>query len=143
MVPHAAPRAETAGVGTVPIPKAVTKVNRTLLNPLMGFLAGKGPFVVIEHVGRRTGQTYRTPLMAFRTGDAVTIALTYGPDVDWLKNIREAHCCRMLIGGEVLHLGEPVDLPCEVGQSQVGQPARSILRVIRCNDFIELPVLGP
>ena len=117
-------------------------MNRAVLNPVMGFLAGNGPFVVIEHVGRRSGRTYRTPLMAYRHGDRVTIALTYGPDVDWLKNIRAAKHCRMLIGGEVMRLGAPVDLPPAVGRRQVGQPARSILRVIRCNDFIELPVLG-
>lgn len=126
----------------MPIPKAVTKANRAVLNPVLGLLAGKGPFVVIEHVGRRSGRTYRTPLMAFRKGAAVTIALTYGPDVDWLANIRAAQHCRILIGGEVLRLGAPVDLAPEVGLRQVTQPARSILRVIRCRDFVELPVLA-
>ena len=117
-------------------------MNRAVLNPVMGLLAGKGPFVVIEHVGRSSGRTYRTPLMAFRHGERVTIALTYGADVAWLKNIRAAKRCRMLIGGEVLRLGAPVDVPAAIGRHRVGQPARSILRVIRCEDFIELPVLG-
>jgi deazaflavin-dependent oxidoreductase (nitroreductase family) len=126
----------------VPIPKPVTRVNRSLLNPLMGLLAGNGPFVVIEHVGRRSGRTYRTPLMAFRHGATVTIALTYGRDIDWLKNITAAKHCRMLIGHEVLRLGAPVDVPPQVGRQNVSQPFRSMLRVIRCNDFIELPVLG-
>ncbi len=126
----------------MPIPKPVTRVNRSLVNPVMGFLAGNGPFVVIEHVGRHSGRTHRTPLMAFRRGGTVTIALTYGRDIDWLKNITAAKHSRMLIGGEVLRLGAPVDVAPRVGRQNVSLPYRSMLRVIRCNDFIELPVLG-
>ena len=36
--------------------------------------------------------------MAFRDGPTVTIALTYGPDVDWLRNVRAAGGARMHVG---------------------------------------------
>jgi len=42
---------------------------------------------ILEHVGRRSGRTYRTPLTVFSTDDGVAILLTYGPDRDWLKNL--------------------------------------------------------
>jgi deazaflavin-dependent oxidoreductase (nitroreductase family) len=42
---------------------------------------------ILEHVGRRSGRAYRTPLTVFSTDDGVAILLTYGPDRDWLKNL--------------------------------------------------------
>ncbi len=41
----------------------------------------------LEHVGRRSGRVYRTPLTVFSTDDGVAILLTYGPDRDWVKNL--------------------------------------------------------
>ena len=48
--------------------------------------------------------------MAFRDGSTVTIALTYGPDVDWLRNVRAAGGARMHIGGQLVTLGAPATL---------------------------------
>ena len=49
--------------------------------------AGMG---ILEHVGRKSGKPYRTPLNVFPTDDGMAILLTYGPDRDWLKNITAA-----------------------------------------------------
>lgn len=51
-------------------------------------LVGHGSLAEVEHVGRRSGRTYRNPVNAFRDGDHVTFALTYGRRVDWLRNVR-------------------------------------------------------
>ncbi|HEY7989222.1 MAG TPA: hypothetical protein VIE19_08390 [Lapillicoccus sp.] len=61
------------------VPHALRRINKRVTNPLLRGLAGHGWFVELEHVGRRSGRTFRTPLMAFRDGPTVTIALTYGP----------------------------------------------------------------
>ena len=85
-------------------------------------LAGHGPFIELEHVGRHSGRVYRVPLNAFRTGDTVTFARTYGPRVDWLRNVRAAGGCRARIGREILTLGAPADLSTDVGMARM--PAR-------------------
>src|SRR6188472_2112221 len=92
------------------LPRAVGRFNKVVTNQLLVHLAGHGPFVELEHVGRRTGRAYRVPLMAFRSGDGVTFALTYGPDTDWLRNVRAASGCRLRMRGEILTLGAPVEL---------------------------------
>lgn len=121
----------------------ITRVNRRLVNPLMLRLAGIGPMVDLEHVGRRSGKVRHTPLMAFRRDDVVTVALTYGPDVQWLANIRSAGRCRMHMRGEVLTLGAPRVLESREGLARIPQPQRAVLRwPIRCQDYVELPVLG-
>src|SRR4051794_15713875 len=106
------------------LPRAFGHFNKLVTNRLLVHLAGLGPFVELEHVGRRTGRTYRLPLMAFRSGDRVTFALTYGPDTDWLRNVRAAHGCRLLMRSEVLTLGAPVDLSTGLGRSRMPAPVR-------------------
>lgn len=127
----------------MPIPRAITRFNLRVFNPITLRLAGKGSMVDLEHVGRRSGTVRHTPLMAFRHGEVVTIALTYGPDVEWLKNIRAAGWCRMRIGAGIVRLGEPRSVPPEVALPHISQPQRTLLRwPIRCRDYVELPVLA-
>jgi deazaflavin-dependent oxidoreductase (nitroreductase family) len=127
----------------MPITTRITTFNKRFLNPVMLHLAGLGSMVDLEHVGRTTGRTFHTPLMAFRHGDAITIALTYGPDVQWLKNITAAGTCQMRFGPDRFALGPPHRLDPADGLARTPQPQRFLLHhVIRCRDFIELPVLA-
>lgn len=127
----------------MPIPLAITRYNKRYLNKVMIHLTGLGPIVTLEHVGRRSGAVHRTVLMAFRHGDVVTIALTYGPDVDWYKNIRAAGRCRMRHHDRLLDLGAPRVLSPGEGLSRMPAPARAILAGPgNVRDFIELPVLS-
>jgi deazaflavin-dependent oxidoreductase (nitroreductase family) len=124
------------------IPHAVGKLNKVATNRVLVHLAGHGPFIELEHVGRRSGRVYRVPLNAFRAGDTVTFALTYGPRVDWLRNVRAAGGCRVRMGREILTLGAPVDLPTQVGLARMPAPARVVLRLVRVDHFVEMPVLS-
>lgn len=124
----------------MPIPAIVTRFNKHVLNRATRRLAGLGPFVEIEHVGRRTGRVFRTVIFAFREGDRVTIALTYGPDVDWLKNVRAAGGCRMHLGRRLLTLGPPTPLPAREGMDRMPHGPRELLPVLGVGDFVELPV---
>ncbi|GAB3707663.1 nitroreductase family deazaflavin-dependent oxidoreductase [Mariniluteicoccus flavus] len=127
----------------MPVPLKVTKYNRDYLNKLLIRLAGSGTFVDLEHVGRKSGTVFHTPLMAFRHGDAVTIALTYGPNVQWLKNITAAGRCRMRLGDSLLHLGVPRTIPAEIGAERLPQPQRTLVKhVFHIVDYIELPITG-
>ena len=124
----------------MPIPRAVTQLNKKYLNRALVHLAGHGWFVELEHVGRRSGRTFRVPIMAFDRGDAVTVALTYGRGVDWLANLRAAGVGRMHLRDELLTLGPPVDLPEDEGHSRMPQPPRLVLPLLGCHDYVEIPV---
>jgi deazaflavin-dependent oxidoreductase (nitroreductase family) len=62
------------------------------VNPLLRNFAfsSRGPFAILRHVGRRSGKTYEIPIMVWRVEDGFIIALTYGPNVDWLRNLQAA-----------------------------------------------------
>ena len=70
------------------LPQWLARFNRYVTNPVQRLWAGWAPTMgILEHVGRRSGTRYRTPLTVFSTADGVAILLTYGPDRDWLKNL--------------------------------------------------------
>ena len=61
-----------------------------MTSPVTLPLAGKrwNPiFAVVEHRGRKTGRVYRTPVAARRSGDGFMIALAFGAQVDWYRNL--------------------------------------------------------
>ena len=77
------------------LPQRLARFNRHVTNPIQRMWAGWAPsFGILEHVGRRSGKPYRTPLSVFNADvdgkPGVAILLTYGPDRDWLKNLNAA-----------------------------------------------------
>lgn len=79
-----------------------------VINPITRRFAGWMPgFAILTHVGRTSGRTYRTPINVFRRGDHYLFALTYGSEVQWLKNILAAGACEMRTRGRDIHLVEP------------------------------------
>ena len=79
-----------------------------VLNPITRRVAGWLPgFAILTHVGRTSGRTYRTPINVFRRGDRYLFALTYGSDVQWLKNVLAAGGCTIRTLGRDVRLVEP------------------------------------
>lgn len=92
----------------MPLPRRVARFNRIATNRLIGRFADRLPgFAIVVHQGRRSGKEYRTPVNAFRTRDGYRIALTYGPDTDWTRNVRAAGGCAMIVRGRRVALHDP------------------------------------
>ncbi len=94
------------------LPQGLARFNRHVTNPVQRLWAGWAPsFAIIEHVGRRSGKPYRTPVNAFTTSvdgkPGVAILLTYGPDRDWLKNLTAAGGGRMRRNGKSFGVTDP------------------------------------
>jgi deazaflavin-dependent oxidoreductase (nitroreductase family) len=97
-------------VGPSLIVKIVMRPMTKMLNPLIVKLAGRRHFHMaaqIRHVGRRSGRTYTTPVSARRSGDTVVIALTFGNQSDWSRNVRSAGGGTIRIDGEDHHVTQP------------------------------------
>lgn len=90
------------------IPQWVARFNRHVTNPIQRLWAGYLPtFGILEHVGRKSGKTFRTPLTVFSTHDGIAILLTYGPNRDWLKNITAAGGGRLKRHGKTFAVVDP------------------------------------
>ncbi len=94
------------------LPQGLARFNRHVTNPVQRLWAGRIPaHGILEHVGRRSGKTYRTPLAVFSADvdgrPGLAIALSYGPDRDWLKNITAANGGRMRRYGKTFGVTDP------------------------------------
>ena len=88
--------------------RPVRRFTARFINPVTRHLAGWLPgFAILSHVGRKSGRTYRIPINVFHRGDYYYFALTYGSDVDWVKNVVAAGGCEVRTRGRTLRLVEP------------------------------------
>jgi deazaflavin-dependent oxidoreductase (nitroreductase family) len=113
---------------------------KRFVNPVLRRLtrSSRGPFALLRHVGRRSGRTYEIPIMVWRVKDGFIIALTYGPQVDWLRNLRAAD-----LGSLLWHRREYVFQRPEPIDAQAALPAlppliRFVLRLRGEHDFVML-----
>lgn len=70
------------------VPRRVAHFNKRVTNPAARAITPWLPTLgTLEHVGRKSGKRYRTPLVVFKTDDGYAILVGYGPQTDWLKNV--------------------------------------------------------
>src|ERR1700750_943906 len=90
------------------LPQWLGRFNRPGPHPTQRTGGGYVPsFAILEHVGRKSGRTFRTPLNVFSTDEGVAILLSYGPDRDWLKNITAAGGGRLKRYGTTIAVADP------------------------------------
>lgn len=92
-----------------PVVNTVRRMNRSLTNPRVMRTAGNAgtQTSVIEHVGRRSGKTYETPVDIIETTTRLLIALPYGARTDWLRNVLAAGSATVVSGGERISVERP------------------------------------
>jgi deazaflavin-dependent oxidoreductase (nitroreductase family) len=114
------------------------------LNPLTLGLArtSYGPFAIIRHIGRRSGKQYETPIIVATAADGIVIELTYGPEVDWYKNVLAAGGCIVIHQGKEYRIEEIEPMDAETGLAAFPLPARLILRATGRKHFVKLSVPG-
>ena len=78
------------------------------LNRLTRPLAKRLPgFAMLTHRGRTSGRAYTTPINVFRRGDDYVFFLTYGSDVQWVKNVLATGSCSIETRGRRIELTDP------------------------------------
>ncbi len=127
----------------MPLPQALARFNRHVTNRIARPVAGRvPPLAVVVHRGRRSGRLRRTPVLAIPGDGAWTIPLTYGPQVDWLRNVLAAGGCTLERSGRRIELTGPRVLAGEEALSQVPAPVRAGLRVLRSPHVLHLTETG-
>jgi deazaflavin-dependent oxidoreductase (nitroreductase family) len=97
-------------VGPALVVRAVIRPMTKILNPVIVKLAGRRHFpwaAQIRHVGRRTGKAYVTQATAHVHGNVIVIALTFGNESDWSRNVRAAGGCFIRMNGRDYRASNP------------------------------------
>jgi deazaflavin-dependent oxidoreductase (nitroreductase family) len=108
------------------------------LNPLTRLFAGWAPgFGILTHRGRKSGRTYYTPINVFRRGDEYVFFLTYGPDVEWVRNVFAEGRCVLRTGGRDVALIEP-ELITDPERRMAPAVVRPVGRLLRATQFVRM-----
>jgi deazaflavin-dependent oxidoreductase (nitroreductase family) len=110
-----------------------------LTRPAMLPLAGKrwNPiFAVVEHRGRSTGRVYRTPVAARRSGDGFFIALAFGAQVDWYRNLVAAGSGTIRWRGHVYSVTAPERLDAATVLPTFDPVQRRLLRIAGIGGYV-------
>jgi deazaflavin-dependent oxidoreductase (nitroreductase family) len=119
------------------LPRWLARFNRKVTNPMAARIAGRrGPFAMVVHVGRHTGKTYRTPVSVFTDGSTYRIALTYGPQADWVRNVMAAGEFWLEHQRALVKLSDLEIVDAGDAAAHVPGPVRAALRTIGTDHFL-------
>lgn len=125
------------------LPTWLARFNRRATNQITGRFAGRLPgFAILIHTGRRSGRIYRTPINAFRDGDDYIIALTYGPNRDWVRNVLAARGCEMVTRGKQISLANP-RIATDSSHRWAPFPVRLVLGLAGAPEYMRLTRVTP
>ena len=110
------------------------------VNPLLRNFAhaSHGPFALLRHVGRRSGKTYEIPIMVWPLEDGFVIVLTYGPHVDWLRNLQAAGQGSLLWHKQEYVFRKPEPIDAKTAEPALPPFLKQVLRLRGAHDFVKL-----
>lgn len=125
-----------------PVMDAVRAFNKHVLNPVMNRVAGRRFWyaAVIRHVGRRSGTTYTTPVVAEHIQGGFIIPLPYGTGTDWVRNIRAAGHATLQLRGETYEVTAPEIIDAATAFPQVLPVRARVWRLLGIQRYLKLTI---
>src|SRR3984893_38645 len=116
----------------------VAAFNLAVTNRITSRFADRLPgFGILTHAGRKSGKLHRTPVNVFRAPEGFLIALTYGRESEWVKNVLSAGGCQLETRRLVYQLSAPT-IVHDPTRRRFPLPVRMILGISGANDFMQL-----
>lgn len=127
----------------MPAPRWVARANKIGLNRFTKYIAPWAPgWAIVVHRGRKSGRTFRTPLWAFRRHNGFVLALTYGPETDWVRNVLAAGGCELQTRRRRYQLGAPVVFRDEDATDMPAFIRFMLRKVIKAPEFLRLDIVN-
>ncbi len=120
--------------------RILRQIAKHVINPVTKTFAGRSntPFVLVRHVGRRSGRQYETPIIAIKKAGWFLIELTYGENVDWYRNVKAAGGCVIVWHGQPFTINAITPISTAEGYREFPQPFNVALRLMNRRDFVRL-----
>ena len=120
------------------LPRALARFNRVVTNRIGRVVAPRVPGGgIVVHRGRRSGREYRTPIAVFQRPGGYAVALTYGPDAEWIRNVLAAGGATLETQGRRVRVTNPRVIH-DPARRLVPLPVRDVLRLIGADTFLLL-----
>jgi len=96
-------------------------------------------WAVLRHRGRRSGNEYAVPIAVIPTATTFIIALPWGRETDWVRNVRAAGRCTVRWKGDDYECTEPTFVDKDVALPAArGMTRRALQRRDFPHGFIQL-----
>jgi deazaflavin-dependent oxidoreductase (nitroreductase family) len=116
----------------------LARINIVLTNRITSRFAARLPgFGILTHVGRKSGRVYRTPVNVFRVPEGFLIALTYGRESEWVRNVIAAGGCKLETRGVQYQLSSP-NVVRDPTRRRFPIPVPIVLRIMGADEYMEL-----
>jgi deazaflavin-dependent oxidoreductase (nitroreductase family) len=111
-----------------------------VVNPVLARIAGSRYWytALLRHTGRRSGKSYATPLMAMRAADGFLVALPYGTNVDWLRNLQAAGRAPLQLRGQTYEVVDPIIVDPATALPQLSATMRNTVRWFGVKNYVKL-----
>jgi deazaflavin-dependent oxidoreductase (nitroreductase family) len=116
----------------------VAAFNLAVTNRITSHFASRLPgFGILTHIGRKSGRVYCTPINVFRWSEGFLIALTYGSESEWVKNVLATGRCRIETRGVQYELFAP-KVVHDPTRQRFPWIVRFVLMLIGAEEFLQL-----
>ncbi len=128
--------------GWQPAIDALRWFNKKVQNPLTMRVAGKKnrDLAVLHHTGRRSGREYVVPVLAHRIGQSFLIPLSYGTNVDWLRNVLASGGCAIEHDGVCYDAVAPAIVPITDAARNLTSRRMRVFGLLGIESFLRLDI---
>ena len=112
-----------------------------LTSPLAVRMAGRKLFplwAVLRHRGRKSGKDYTIPVAVLHTPTTFVIALPWGPQTNWARNVLAAGGATVRWKGVEHRVTQPTLVGKEVAMAAANRLERAVIRRSSLGDFLQL-----
>jgi len=121
-----------------PLIRGMRRFTIRFVNPITRRFVHRLPgFCLLIYRGRKSGKTYHIPMNVFRRNSHYVFALTYGNDVQWVKNVMANGEADIQIGNRIIHLVKPEPFT-DPKRRLMPLPARVLLGLFRVQGFLRM-----
>ncbi len=122
-----------------PVLNTVRRISRATKPAVLKSAGTAGsPTSVVRHVGRVSGKEYETPVTVLPTDSGFVIALPYGPNTDWLRNVLASGAATIVTDGETVAVERPEVVSREGAEQDFPPGARRTLRMFGVEECLRV-----
>ena len=120
--------------------RPIVWMSKKVMNPMQMRSAGTpGAYAsIVRHRGRMSGTEYQTPIGVVADGESFLVALPYGSQTQWLRNVLAAGSALLVHEGFTYQVDRPELIPLATVADRFSASDQRLFRWLRIEDCLRL-----